>query len=194
MIFHPLLSLLLFTAATIILTAATVSTSPAPAPPSTLLSIAATKDNFDEISALLQAGSDPNALTSDGESVLHLVCIWGGPKKVALLLAAGADPNARATKHKTSLDMTPLSWCSYAGYAETIAEFLQDERTNVNLIVKQENGQCITAMDIAIKIGAERGEATQEMLKAAGGAKYEELQFWPSDKLAKLLPPSGCPA
>ena len=86
-----------------------------------------------------------------------------------------------------------MSWCSYAGYTETIAEFLKDDRTNVNLIVKQEDGKCITAMDIAIKIGHERGESTMQILKEAGGLKYEALQFWSQDKLEVLLPPSGCP-
>jgi ankyrin repeat protein len=162
--------------------------------PKTLLSLAAEKGSqHEEIQAFLDSGSDPNSLTPDGESVLHLACIWGGPKKVAALLAAGSDPNARNTKHKSSLDMTPLSWCAYAGYTDTISEFLKDERTNVNLIVKQEDGQCISPMDIAIKIGQERGESTQTILKEAGALKYEELKFLPKNQLDDLLPPSGCP-
>ena len=164
-----------------------------PEPPATLLSAAAVKNNADEIRRFLDEGHDPNGKTSDGESVLHLACIWGGAKKAKMLLAAGADPNYRASQKKSSLDMTPLSWCSYAGYSDTIAEFLSDDRTNVNMIVKQEDGKCITAMDIAIKIGAERGTITQDILREAGAVPYEELKFLSSTELEYLLPPSGCP-
>lgn len=163
----------------------------------TLLSIAAEKNNAEEIQTLLTAGSDPNERSKEGESVLHLVCIWGGAKKAELLLSAGADPNHRSGnngKIKSSLDMTPLSWCSYAGYTDTIAEFIKDKRTEVNMIVKQEDGKCITALDIAIKIGEERGTSSQDVLRKAGGVKYEELHLQVSaEEMLRLQPPSGCP-
>ena len=158
-----------------------------------ILTLAAERDNAKKIQSLLDEGQNPNAETSDGESVLHLVCIWGGAKKASILLAAGANPNHRASKLASSLDMTPLSWCSYAGYHDTIAEFLKDKRTNVNLIVKREDGECMTAMDIALKIGDERGGPTQDLLRKAGAVRYEELKFLANDKLEDLLPPSGCP-
>ena len=40
----------------------------------------------------------------------------------------------------------------YGGYQEAVAEFLLDQRTNVNLIVYQEDGSFITALDIATKV------------------------------------------
>eukprot|EP00757_Euglenozoa_sp_SAG-D1_P025531 gene25531-1700_t len=160
-------------------------------PQKTLISIASDKDNADEIKLLIDQGADVNELTAIGESVLHLVCIWGGAEKAELLLAAGADPNYRATKVPSSLDMTPLTWCAYAGYTDTIAEFLKDGRTEVNLIVKQEDGQCITATDIAIKIAGARGMSTQDLLMEGGGLTYNQLKE--SDLTRGLLPPSGCP-
>jgi ankyrin repeat protein len=55
-----------------------------------------------------QAGASPNAKSADGETALHLACIWGQPEAIRLLLAAGAKPNMRATAEK-SLEMTPLT-------------------------------------------------------------------------------------
>ena len=81
------------------------------------------KDNVDEIRGLIEKGADANTLTSEGESVLHLVCIWGGAERVRMLLDAGADPNYRASKVPSSLDMTPLSWCVYAGYHDAVRAF-----------------------------------------------------------------------
>ena len=102
--------------------------------------------------ALANTRTDEN-----GESLLHLACIWGGARKIRGLLRAGADPNARSSAQKSSLDMTPLTWCCFAGYVDSVQEFLSDPRTNVNLVVRTEEGGFITALDIAHKIGG-KGE------------------------------------
>ena len=60
--------------------------------------------------AISERGGDANARTHEGESVLHLACIYGDVEKVKLLLEYGADPNYRASLFSTSLDMTPLTW------------------------------------------------------------------------------------
>ena len=78
------------------------------------------KDNVDEIRGLIEKGANANWKTSEGESVLHLACIWGGAERIRILLNAGADPNYRASKVPSSLDMTPLSWCVYAGYHDAV--------------------------------------------------------------------------
>jgi len=62
--------------------------------------------SVDNLRALLaDPAVDVNVLTENGESILHLACIWGNEEKISLLLKHGADPNMRA-KHTTSLDMT----------------------------------------------------------------------------------------
>merc|ERR1711879_796924 len=112
----------------------------------------------------------------------------GQEQKVRGLLKAGADPNFRASKETFQLDMTPLTWCAYAGYTKAIALFVDDKRTNVNLVVQTEDGGRITALDIARKIG-ERGADAAELLKKAGALTYSELQDGPSEFLNGLLPP-----
>ena len=67
-------------------------------------------DNVEEIVRILRNGANPNVATEDGESALHLACIWGGGDKIRVLLDAGADPNYRSSQKASSLDMTPLSW------------------------------------------------------------------------------------
>lgn len=131
-------------------------------------------DSADNVQSLLARGADANALTSDGESVLHLACIYGDPKKVEHLLNAGANPNYRAEKNPTSLSMTPLSWCVYGGYTEATRTFLEDQRTDVNLVVYQEDGNYLTALDIAMKIG-DMGHDIATLLSAGGGKTWAQL-------------------
>jgi len=110
----------------------------------------------------------------DGESVLHLSCIYGHAAKVKLLLSNGADPNMRAQKLETSLYMTALSWCAYGGHNEAVSTLLQDSRTNVNLVVLREDKTRMTALDIAESMG-EMGEHIGGLLRGAGGLRFEEL-------------------
>ena len=140
----------------------------------------------DKLLEMLDAGADvaarealANTLTDKGgESLLHLACIWGGARKVRGLLAAGADPNARSSKQETGLDMTPLTWCCFAGYTDSVEEFLSVTsvtRTDVNLVVRTEEGGYITALDIAHKIG-ERGEPLVALLKDHGAHTFADLK------------------
>lgn len=117
---------------------------------------------------------DVNAITENGESLLHLACIRGIKEKIQLLLAYGADPNFRATKHSSSLHMTPLTWCTYGGYTDAIGAFLADERTKVNMVVLREDGRYITALDIAHSIG-ELGNEAVALLEAAGAKSFVQL-------------------
>lgn len=124
---------------------------------------------------LLLQGVNPNVSSDDGESALHLACIWNSPQKVKLLLEYGANPNYRANKNPSSLNMTPLTWCVYGGHTEAVREFLLDKRTNINLAVYQEDRTLITALDIAYKIG-DMGSEMVDLLRNAGGKLFEQLR------------------
>ena len=143
----------------------------------------------EEIAAALTEGGNANAMSSGGESLLHLACIWEKPTIIRLLLKFGANPNARAVKVPSSLDMTPLSWCAYAGYASSVAAFLEDSRTLVNMVVRQEDGGLITALDIALKIGT-RGSETAQLLRAAGAKTFHQLLEGSSPNDIPDMPPS----
>lgn len=110
----------------------------------------------------------------DGESALHLACIYGHAPKVRLLLGNGADPNRRANKLETSLYMTPLSWCTYGGHEEAVRMLLQDDRIEVNSVVFREDKRRMTAVDIAESIG-EMGTEILQMLRAVNGKSWAEL-------------------
>lgn len=146
------------------------------------------------VKEFIEKGINVLALTEGGESALHLSCIWNHAEKVSSLLAAGADPNARASQNRASLDMTPLTWCTYANHLDSVKAFLKDPRVNVNLIVRQENDEYITALDIAGKIG---NSDISNVLVEAGAKKYSELledsrlTAGGADQLALLLPPAN---
>ena len=137
----------------------------------------------------LAAGANAHVLSAEGETTLHVACIYGDAGKVRALLEAGADPNARASRTPSQLDMTPLTWCAYGGYTEAVEAFIAHGgggggsrggggggggATDVNMVVRQEDGAFITAMDIALKIG-ERGSGAASALEAAGGKTYAQL-------------------
>jgi ankyrin repeat protein len=149
-------------------------------------------DKPESIAALrehLEAGVDPEVKTPGGEAPLHLACIWDHAEKVSMLLAAGADPNVRSSYVRSSLDMTPLTWCVYGNRAASVRALVEDRRTNINLVVRKEDGAFITALDIAIGIG---DETINEILVTAGAKTYNELQaMYDADVLQKLLPPDA---
>lgn len=103
-------------------------------------------------------------------------------------MRAGGDPNFRASKEKASLDMTPLTWCIYAGYTDAVRLFLSDSRTDVNIVVRQEDGGYITALDIAYKIG-DVGEKIVDLLITANAKRYGELfSFYGSKEKIPSMP------
>jgi ankyrin repeat protein len=132
------------------------------------------EDSAKTLQKLIDSGTDVNALTDDGESALHLACIYGNAAKIKALLKAGADPNFQATKRAAALDMTALTWCVYPAYIDAVEAFLADKRTNVNILVKDQKGNHITALDIALSIG-DRGAEIAAMLLASGGKRYQDL-------------------
>lgn len=142
------------------------------------------QSSIDSVRKHIEDGVDVAALTEGGESALHLACIWNHPEKISLLLHAGVDPNVRASKLRSSLDMTPLTWCVYANHIDSVNLFIKNPRTIVNSIVRQENDDYITALDIAEKIGS---AAMSEILTKAGAKRYQELKDSLHD-ITALLP------
>ena len=131
-------------------------------------------ESVERLQSVLDQGADPKALTQDGETALHLACIWGKAGKIRALLQSGADPNARASKLESQLHMTSLTWCCYGGYTAAVKELLRADDIDVNLVVLQEDGAYITALDIAEKIG-DRGAGAAKLLKDAGAMTYAQL-------------------
>lgn len=121
---------------------------------------------------LLADGVDPNFATADGETPLHVTCISGETPSMSALVEAGAHVDARATG-KRSLRMTPLTWCVYGGHTESVGLLLRSG-ADPNLIVDDEQGNFITALDIARRIG-DMGVAIEELLVDAGGLPAAEL-------------------
>merc|ERR1719215_678951 len=101
-------------------------------------------------------GADVNSATEhEGETMLHLACVWGKAEVVKALLAAGANPNVRAWGD-ISLRMTPLSWCTCAAAKEAVGAMVA-AGANVNDVVNDQDGGQLTVLDIARGMG-ERGE------------------------------------
>ena len=131
--------------------------------------------SLNEVDALVQEGADVHSLTVDGESALHLACIYGHPNKVQYLLDKGVDPNRRNIKHKSSLFMTPLSWCVYGGHYDAVNILINHSDIAINAVFLLENGSYVTALNIANNIGGENGKLISKLLVQHGGLTYEDL-------------------
>ena len=70
--------------------------------------------------ALLDAGADPNAMTSLGSGALHFAAGASSPVAVEALLAAGVEIEAR----ESSYDQTALMWASAYGHTEIVTQLL----------------------------------------------------------------------
>ena len=80
--------------------------------------------------------------------------------------------------------------CVYGGHVSAVQNFLTEKRTNINLIVYQEDGSYITALDIALKIG-DMGAELVTLLRDQGGLTYQELlvQYESHDSIPGIPPP-----
>ena len=85
----------------------------------TVLQIAAMDNELEVVKALLEAGADPNAKSSDNtdRTALHYAVEFGHPEVVKALIAAGADPNA---KNSDNMDRTALHEAAEHGRLEVV--------------------------------------------------------------------------
>jgi len=122
----------------------------------TVLQLAAAYDELEVLQALLQAGADPNAKSSDNtdRTALHYAVQVGHLEVVKALIAAGADINQTANDGNTPLhiavSLTFLPWCRTqeeleAEIEEVVKLLIQYPEINLNL--KNNRGE--TALDIA---------------------------------------------
>ena len=104
-----------------------------------------------------------------------MIFLRGNVDKVKFLLEKGANPNHRATTHVESLDMTPLTWCTYGNHILAVEEFLNDERTDINFVVRSEDSSHLTALDIAYKINDGTNFDLVNLMRRYDAKKFEEL-------------------
>jgi ankyrin repeat protein len=92
----------------------------------TTLMIAAGAGNMDSVVALIDAGSDVNAVSKKGATALMAAASQGHRDIVELLIASGADVNARTIepfnigKKAIHKGITPLGEASIAGHADVV--------------------------------------------------------------------------
>ena len=106
----------------------------------TALHHAASGDDLELISLLLESGANPNATTKPGmltyalwrdarvrgETPLHRAAAWSSPEAIQLLLENGADPTIRDFNHDT-----PLSWASWHQRDKSIIDQLSYDGSGV---------------------------------------------------------------
>lgn len=129
--------------------------------------------DVDKIKQLLQDGVYAGAASAEGETPLHLTCIHGYANAQLPLIEAGANLDARSTGEK-SLRMTPLTWCAYGGHLQAV-ENLLTAGADPNLVVDDEQGNLITVLDIAHRIGQGAGDVIAELLETFGAKTASSL-------------------
>jgi len=84
------------------------------------------RNKVEQVRSLLETGMDMNILDDDGNTPLHIACLYGRPEIARLLLDAGAD-----TEVHNRWGYTPLDWACL--YQETdIVRLLLEHGADVN--------------------------------------------------------------
>ena len=138
---------------------------------------AAAEGKVEVVKGLLAAeNADVNCKSEVGETPLHVSGIWGKIDVLRLLLAAGANVNVQATGEH-SLMMAPLHWYVHPGYTEGV-EALIAAGADVNMVVRNEDGDHITALDIVERYGedSERHTGAKAALLRAGAKHAAEME------------------
>lgn len=134
------------------------------------------------IQALLAAGADPNAATSEGDTALHIAARRKAPKVVHALLAGGADPSRVDEDGET-----PLVQACYFGPLESVKALVEagvdlhlEAPANPYLLAACWEGKADIAAYL-VKRGARLDPATGEHWDALGMEGR-------TDTLKRLLP------
>jgi len=133
---------------------------------SSLIIFAASNGYKDEVSQLLEMGSNINAKSSTGFSPLMLAVSKGHADVVDLLIEKGADINA---KWNTCVGLTILMMAAFQGHANIVTQLLAKD---VDVNVKESEG--LTALMIATHEG--HREVVAQLLAKSADANATNLE------------------
>ena len=142
---------------------------------------AATSGDAEAVVALLNAGGDPNAKHTDGDTPLHIAAREGHTEAIAALLDADADPNA-----ENHYRHTPLLYAAEKGHTEAITALLNADAdpNTVGFYI----GHYHTPLHVAARcgVGMARGGGARawELLKR--NPEYAAAWLHLADYLAQL--------
>lgn len=141
--------------------------------------------NGDEqaIGIFLCLGNSPDAIDSNGLTLLARACVRGNIKIVELLI------DTKASLELVSAGKTPLMWASYSGHApvvkvlaeQKISLETQDQDGNTALMIAAQEGES-DCVDVLLRAGAKICAADKEGLNARKLARLNN-----HDEVIKLL-------
>ncbi|MFC6021036.1 ankyrin repeat domain-containing protein [Plantactinospora solaniradicis] len=123
------------------------------------LAAALLREDARAVTALLRAGADPNATTSDGTTPLYTASVQGIAPIVRLLLTAGAAPDNESGH---GAEGTPLTGAAAWGHTDVVRELLE-YGADPNL--REDHGTGLSPLDWALRAGHRQ---TADLLLAAG--------------------------
>lgn len=102
----------------------------------TPLFLAVMNDDAGLVDALIGAGADPNARTTDDHTALHWAVLFGATSAAEHLLEGGADVNARTAKDKE----TPLAWALRRAAQEHLPPAAHDAAATIAGLLRSNGG------------------------------------------------------
>ena len=126
------------------------------------LSFAASNGHIGAISVLLDAGADANQTGGRAFSPLHFAALAGHAEAVDALLDVGADPNAEGDFSPT----TPLHWAAQMGHVRAIVALL---RAGADAYAKDISGR----IPLELALACEHTKAESVLLSARTPAAAE---------------------
>ena len=159
------------------------------------LNAAFREQDFEEVKFLLNLGAQiPEKERVSGIRRIHYWAVIGETDKVRVLLEAGEDVNAR----KSQEVLTPLHLAAATGRFETV-DYLISIGANVNASRVKIKYDSLTPLDCIGELGTTKWTSKQdldrcrELLRAAGGKTYKELQAEKAQTANPDLPQSPAP-
>jgi len=125
------------------------------------LAKAVREDNIAKVELILRRGTNPNACTSSGSTVLHRAAAYGLVNVAKLLIEYGADINVENPESNT-----PLHLAASNGFPEVVRLFI-DQDAKLNL--KNDNGD--TPLEMALRGLSRSSESTDQ----SKHSRYEQV-------------------